>query len=444
MPDMYQCPGESQPIAPAIHLARLASHYPACRTCQHRHATQLLPRAVRKRLEGSPPPLDCAPEFDPEGVQGVFHNQLTLPAMRRLSMAYALVLGERMAEFERANEPVVVLAGDGRPLVADFLAAAAEGLRYGGCHVRETSAATSAMLIFAMREHKADGALLLGAPADRPHALGLKFWGPDGLPCPAEPDLAAIERLQAAPISRPTRTAASAGRVQIEPDYLRSLRPYFHALRPLRFVLDTPSATVLRLLKQLLAHVACTLVEETGRPSEPSRASAQHQGAARLTAPTIADRLAQRTLAARADFGLWIDGDGEAMTLVDERGHSIGAERLLGVFGSYLRSEQPGATIVVEPGTKSFGDSNLKQASVAAATTRHAMAAAMAENNAALGGGSSGRYWLRALDCDGRQSSPGAPDALHVTALLLTILSRRDWPLSEVVGHALEPGAFDK
>jgi phosphomannomutase len=191
----------------------------------------------------------------------------------------------------------------------------------------------------------------------------------------------------------------------------------------------------------LIARVACEIIEddaEPSRPGEPSRAVLQSSairapGAARPAAPT-ARRLGRRTLAAGADFGLWIDGDGEAAVVVDERGREVPPERLLLVLARHLQSEQPGAAIVIEPSpTHSTTDELLgvlDHASLAADATRRGMAAAMAGTQAVLGGGSSGRYWL--------PPSP-APDALHLVALLLTLLSRRDWPLSEVIARSLEP-----
>ncbi|HEX3658777.1 MAG TPA: hypothetical protein VHV55_23495 [Pirellulales bacterium] len=442
MSETFLCPGESQPVGRAIHLARLASYYAACRTCQHRHETGLLSLAVRRRLEQCESLPPRGPEFHAEGVQGVYHNQLTVAAMRRLAAAFGLVLRERLAELHPApRDPVVVLAGDGRPITPEFLAAAAEGLRYCGCHVRETSSATSAMLAFAQQQQRADGGLLLGNPADRSHLVGVKFWGPGALPWSQGPELSAIEHLHQAPINRPTRTSGTASRVAIEADYLAGLEGYFHALRPLRFVLDTTSSTLRRLLRQLIARVACEIIEddaEPGRPGEPSRAVSQSSairapGAARLAAPT-ARRLGRRTLGAGADFGLWIDGDGEAAVIVDERGREVPPERLLPVLARHLQSEQPGAAIVIEPSSTQPASDELlgviDHASLATDATRRGMAAAMAGTQAVLGGGPSGRYWL--------PPSP-APDALHLVALLLTLLSRRDWPLSEVIARSLEP-----
>jgi phosphomannomutase len=119
-------------------------------------------------------------------------------------------------------------------------------------------------------------------------------------------------------------------------------------------------------------------------------------------------------LTAGADFGLWVDGDGEAVVLVDECGREVAPHQLLVVLASHLRIENPAGAVVLEP----------------AAATRRSMAVAMAENQAVLGGGASGRYWLA--------PSP-APDALHLIAVLLTLLSTRDWPLSEVIARSLEP-----
>ncbi|HEX4148008.1 MAG TPA: hypothetical protein VHY20_03430, partial [Pirellulales bacterium] len=430
MPDSYLCPGESQPIGRAIHLARLANFYAACQACPHRDDTGLLPLATRKHLQQRAQLPERAPEFHADGVQGVFHNQLTVAAARRLAAAFAVVLREQLRTAETLpREPVVVLAGDGRPITAEFLAAAGEGLRYCGCRVLETSSATSGMLAFAMRQQNADGGLLLGNPADRSHFVGLKFWGPGCLPWSRGKELNAIEQLHRSTINRPTRTAGSASRLVIEPDYLHGLEGYFHALRPLRLLLDTTSSTIKRLLRRLAARVACTVIDDDDLAGSFTQAAADRESHRQRSA-----RLGRRVLTAGADFGVWTDGDGEAVLLVDEQGREVPHERLLVVLARHLQSEQPSRAVVIEPSESSAADLRLcgllPHASLAANASRRGMAAAMAERQAVLGGGASGRYWL--------PPSP-APDALHLVAVLLTLLSTRDWPLSEVIERCLEP-----
>src|SRR5690606_22913308 len=68
-----------------------------------------------------------------EGLQGICQNQLTPAVVRRTAEAFAAELLVRAG----TERPRVVLAGDGRPLTAELLAAAGEGLRWSGCDVFE-------------------------------------------------------------------------------------------------------------------------------------------------------------------------------------------------------------------------------------------------------------------------------------------------------------------
>jgi phosphomannomutase len=459
----YRCPGQTYPISRAVHLGRLARFYPDCRQCLHRDDTGTLSaRQVKQLLETRPRGLP-RPLFHDEGAGGVYLNDFTPGIAREMAAALGVALqrhgrlgatagssssvggtvgedklGTRQSEFDgspalllkgtvpfslRENRdsppwPVVVIAGDGRPLSCELVAAVGEGLRWAGCHVVDIGPATAACLAFAIDHLAAGGGVLVDNPGDQPHTVGLKFWAggaPSGWrPLSAGCGLEMLEDLYRTGVDRPTRRYGSLRRFQAEVPYLAGLAGYYHALRPLRFVLDTSCGPLFGYLTKLTEMVACRIIRRVGPP----------------------ERLPDQVLAEGAHFGARIGGDGEACRLLDERGRQVPAEQLLLVLGRDLLSEHPQRAVVLEEAAPPAVAEAIRAAAgrvVFSDPRRAEMAAAMREHGGLLGGGPSGRLWY---DSDGLP----LPDALRTLSLLLVLLSQSDRPLSEVLDRPAGPG----
>ncbi len=394
----FQCPGEPYTISRSVHLGRLATFDERCRRCVHRQEMGSLAAALVEQLRLSWN-CDGAPLFEDEGASGFVGETLNANTSRRLGAAFGAMLIESIAATE---SPAVMLAGDGRAATADLVAAASEGLRWSGCQVIEAPAATAACLVFTQQQLSAVGGLLVSNASGAPRSAGLRFFGPAGQPVSAEasPGDATLKQLQQKHelnLNRPARRYGSWGRGSAEEEYLATLAGYFHALRPLKFLFETSSAPLRRYLDQLLASVACRAVS----PAES---------------------------AGSLHFGFWSDGDGERCRVSDEKGNVLEPQRVLVLLGDYLLTSRPGAAMIVEEHTPDNVVSRLELAGarvIRTAASRAMMHWAMRREDALLGGGPSGRFWL----CAGVP----LPDALHVLALLLSILSQSDRPLSAIV-----------
>jgi len=406
---VYQCPGEPYPISPAIHLGRLASFYPKCRQCSHCHETGTLSTGVVKMLNETRKRTVAESLFTAEGISGVYLNELSPLQARQFAAAFGLSLARRNSG-ERGG---IVLAGDGRDLAPELMAAASDGLRWSGRDVVDLGAASAPCLAQALRHLQAAGGLLVGNDSGQANMVGLKLWGAEGQPLSAGPELDAIRKLSAQGVDRPTRSYGALSRFSPESLYLAGLEEFFHALRPLRLVLDTGCRPLIGYLRKLASSVACELLL--------SREAATTLAAAGLG-------LAERVRGERAHFGIWVDGDGEACRVVDERGAPLSAEQALLLLSDFVLQKQPGAAVIVEQAACAATVERIAAAGgrvVRSGASRANMHAAMAAHDAALGGGPSGRFWYGAL--------PPTADGLRTLSLLLTILSQSDRPLSETV-----------
>lgn len=421
----YRCPGEDHPIPRAVHLGRLARFYAGCRQCPHRDDTGTLSaRQVRRLIETRPRGLPRS-LFHDEGAGGVYLNDLGPGAAREMAAALGVSLHRRITSEDDSHDhegsdtsgkrpPVVAIGGDGRPMSGELVAAVAEGLRWAGCHVVDIGPASAACLALAIDHLRTNGGILVGNPADQPQTVGLKFWVPGSRPLSAGGALDSLRRAYQAGVDRPTRAYGSLRRFQAEVPYLAGLAEHYHALRPLRLILDTSCGPLAGYLKKLVEPVSCKIVSRR----------------------TPTDRLAKQVVAEGAHFAVRIDGDGETLHLLDEQGRRVATERLLLLVARHLTSDDPQGVIVLEAETAPVVAGAVRALGrrvVSSDPRRAAMAAAMQQHGARFGGGSSGRFWYTA-------AGPPLADALMTLTLLLVILSQSDRRLSEVLDREAAAG----
>ena len=182
-------------------------------------------------------------------------------------------------------------------------------------------------------------------------------------------------------IDRPTRRFGPLRRFAAAEVYLGDLRPAYHALRPLRFVLACTVAPVTAYLEELIRNVACRIIfSESGN-----------------------HRLGEQVVAAGAHFGIQIGDDGENCQVVDERGQWIEAKRLLALIAGNVA------------GPAMHGEELRQQTFLR-----------MQESRATIAVDAAGRLWYAG-------SHDPLPDALRTLTFLLVLLSRDDRALSAVL-----------
>ncbi len=440
----YRCPGQQHAISRAVHLGRLAAFYPPCRQCPHRDDTGTLsPRQVEQlqEVQASNPPRSL---FHDEGAGDVYLNDLSPAAARDIAAAFGLLALQEGRE-ERGEpsvhhssfsihhssnpqslipNPSIILAGDGRAITAELSAAVGEGLRSTGCHVVDVGPATSAALAFTVHHLRAAGGILVGNRSEEPHLVGLQFWaaGPTPLsaagpaPLSAGGSLEPIAQRYDAGVDRPTRSYGTWQRFQADGPYLAAISEHYHALRPLRVVLDSASGPLAQYLQKLTAAVACQAI---------LRRVTRHD-------------LPEQVRSDAAHFAVCVDGDGETCRVLDERGQSVPAERLLLLLARHCltTSDTRPATILLAESTPPAVGRRIEELGgrVAVCRGRRAdMAAAMWEHKAIFGGGLDGRFWYVI-------AGVVLPDALMTITQLLTLLSRSDEPFSAVLDREAPPG----
>jgi phosphomannomutase len=399
----YRCPGETYAIPRAVHLGRLADFYLACRHCPRRDDTVGLSARQIRRLAEVASRAQQRPLFQVEGVGQVAIDDLSPSLAQRIAVEFARRMMWRSLPTcqnhgdagslptcptrDLNRKPAAVVAGDGRLATAAIIAAIVEGLRWTGCETVDIGPASSPCTARAIQHLAADGGIFVGNAHGSAHTVGLKFWA-HGAPLSQGgllDDVAAslVNRSGAALIDRPTRTLGPLRRFAAADVYLNDLRPAYHALRPLRFVLHCTVGPFVAYLDELIRSVACRVI---------SAESAQ---------------LGDQVVAAQAHFGLAIDDDGENCHVVDERGQTVEAERLSALIAGSFAG-------VVMQGEKLRQQTFLR----------------MQECGAAMAVDRAGRLWYAS-------GHDPLPDALQTLTRLLVLLSRDDRAFSAWCGAAV-------
>lgn len=436
-PTEYLCPGETHPISRAVHLARLAAFYPACRECPHRHDTGQLPQDFVGQFAATQRRAPRPSWLSSEGVRAVYLNELDRPRAADWAGALAQKLWDDVPRQGHASPapadelaaarptrrlpgPSIVVGYDERPSSPDVFAGAILGLRRMGCEVIDIGLTTKPCWRFAIHHLNASaGIFVTGAGCD-PAWTGFDLAGRSGIPFCRDAVLAELEQRSRQPVLRPTRQAGSVRAFQAMVPYRAGLTRHFHALRPLRLACGQPVGLAPRWLEQLFSELPCRL--------SPVVLPIRRR---QLDAPGDADvvRVAECVARDGLDLGLVIDDDGERCSVIDETGRLLTRTQLAGLLGRRRLRDHPGGTVVLEAElAESLAElvASLHGELVVTSSDPGDVAAAVHRAHAVLGADGYSRCWF--------DEDYPACDAVLTLAAVLQALSWSDAPLSAVAG----------
>jgi hypothetical protein len=323
---VYRCPGESYTISRVVHLARLAGYYAPCRDCPRREDTVGLSARQVRRVTEAHKRVDFPLRPGPAGIGNMPINDLSPPAARAVAIEFTAQLQSSrhapravrpklQASEESSSAPQgelntdsrrhvpIVFACDGRLSTAAIVAAVVDGIRWTGCEAIDLGPASAPCTARAIKELAAAGGIYLGNPSDAAHTVGMKFWA-GGRRIGFNPTLFEGDQKPAA-FDRPVRAFGPLRRWDAAEGYLNALRSAYHALRPLKFVLQCSCEPVSNYLNDLLQNVACRVI-----PSDPG------------------SEFSPQVSAAKAHFGIEITDDGERAEVFDEQGRGVAIDQL--------------------------------------------------------------------------------------------------------------------
>ena len=357
-----------------------------------------------------PIPAEIFREYD---IRGIVDTDLTPEVASRIAQAYAALLG--------APGRPVVLGRDNREHSPRLAEAAAAGLVASGCDVTDIGTVITPTFYFARVHWGIDGGIMVTASHNPSEFNGFKLAGGFGT-LYGEQIQGVRRRAETGPFLEGRGRVATREVTSAYADMLRDkirLGP-----RRLRVALDCGNGTASLIAPRVLAAWGADVVPLYCE-SDP-RFPHHHPDPVDPRNLTDLIALVRRE---RCDVGIGIDGDGDRIGAVDDRGEIIWGDLLMVLFWREIMPRHPGAEVIVEvkcSQTLVEEARRLGGRPFFYRTGHSLIKAKMREINAVFTGEMSGHMFFA-------DEYYGFDDALYAAGRLLRILSHSERPLSALL-----------
>ena len=220
-------------------------------------------------------------------------------------------------------------------------AALVRGITGAGADVISIGQCSTPMSYFAAATLDVDGAIMVTASHNPSQYNGFKFSKRGGQPMGTGTGLERVRELVVSGDAADLMTSESRGNVE-EIDLLDAwcthLKQYLTDVRPMKIVIDCGNGVTGPVLHELLKHIDPEAkLDIIWLFDEPDGTFPWHP-ADPLTLVNLR-HLEGGVLVSGADFGVALDGDGDRLAFVDEKGQFIGCDLMTGLFARSILSE---------------------------------------------------------------------------------------------------------
>ena len=271
--------------------------------------------------------------FGTDGVRGEANAVLTAELAYQLGRAAAFVLKR---DGLPDKEPAFVIGKDTR-ISGDMLEASLiAGICSTGVNVYQAGVIPTPAVAVLTRMLNCMAGVVISASHNPYQDNGIKFFSPLGTKLPDEME-AAIEEVIAADLAGiPTPSGAAVGRVIAYPEGAERYSSFIKGkvdgdLSGLRVVADCANGAASYIAPRLLRELGADVTVICNQPDGIN--INDHCGSTHL------QQLQSAVVAQQADLGVAYDGDADRLLAVDEQGNVVDGDRLLLIFGSYLKEQ---------------------------------------------------------------------------------------------------------
>ena len=336
-------------------------------------------------------------------IRGIADQHLTTQSVKRIGQA----IGSEALDQDIAT---LLVGYDGRLSSPSLSIALIEGIRSSGCNVVSIGLVPTPLLYFATFTTDYTSGVMLTASHNPANYNGLKIvFNQTSL---ADNQIQTIRTR----IENDQLRTGSGGFTELEVDrsYIDDVCSRIQLSRPLKIVIDCGNAVP--------GKIAPTLLQELGCNVHPIFCEIDGSFPNHHPDPTVPESLtvlASTVLEKNADIGIALDGDGDRVGIVTNRGNFVDADRLLMVLVQSILPNYSGRTVVFDVKCSSklvtlveqFGGSPVMHRS-----GHSFMKQKMQETNAILGGEFAAHIFIK-------DNWFGFDDGLYVAARLLKIIS---------------------
>jgi phosphomannomutase/phosphoglucomutase len=336
-------------------------------------------------------------------IRGVAEQQLASQNVKRIGQAIG-------SEALDQNITSLLVGYDGRLSSPALSIALIEGIRSSGCSAVSIGLVPTPLLYFATYATDYASGVMLTASHNPANYNGLKIvFNQNSL---AENQ---IQKIRTRIENDQLRTGSGKfSELEVDRSYIDDICTRIQLSKPLKVVIDCGNAVP--------GKIAPTLFKELGCDVHPIFCEIDGNFPNHHPDPTVPENLAalaSTVLEKNADIGIALDGDGDRVGLITNRGKFVDADRMLMALVQSILPNYPGRTVVFDVKctsklgalVKQFGGSPIMHRS-----GHSLMKQKMRETNAILGGEFAAHIFIK-------DNWFGFDDGLYVAARLLKIIS---------------------
>jgi phosphomannomutase / phosphoglucomutase len=345
-------------------------------------------------------------------IRGVVDETITPEVITLLGRAIGSAVQEQ-------GERSIITARDGRLSAPLLIEALHRGLRESGCDVIHIGQVPSPVLYFATRTLKTHSGVVLTASHNPANYNGLKIILA-GKSLSEEAIAALYTRVQKGNFKEGN---GSYKEIEVLEDYLNRIFEGIRVQRCLRVVVDCGSGVASVVAPELLRRLGCEVIELFCKVD--GRFPHHHPD------PSVPENLTDLIRAVKqhkADLGLALDGDGDRLGVVTNKGEIIWPDRQLMLYAIDVLSRNPGALIIYDIKSSRNLMSVIEQhggRSLMWKTGHSIVKAKLEETGALLAGEMSGHIFFK-------ERWYGFDDGLYTAARLIEIITKGSQTSSEV------------
>ncbi|MFH0836873.1 MAG: phosphomannomutase/phosphoglucomutase [Candidatus Aenigmatarchaeota archaeon] len=378
--------------------------------------------------------------FKAYDIRGIYPDQLNDELILKIGRAYADILRKEHANnllknscdtnshsSEKNDHITVVVSRDMRLSSPGLVKSLIKGIRMQGIDVVDIGLASTPTLYFAVAYFGYDGGMQVSASHNPKDYNGLKIVKKRAFPVSESSGLKDIEKaVQQNKFDDVDREGGFISKSDVLDSEIDESMRFCDAdrIKPLKVVIDAANSMGSLYASGLFKKLSCKLIEMnfeldgTFPSHEPDPFKEEN----------LAD-IKKRVIEEKADIGIAIDGDGDRVFFIDDRGELIEPAIIRGVLSKIFLREYPGAKICydIRPG-RITRDMILENGGIPVVTrVGHSLIKEQAiKENAVFAGESSGHFFVR-QEC-GMFETP-----MIVILKLLQEFSESNIPVSEYV-----------
>lgn len=368
--------------------------------------------------------------FKAYDVRATYPSPLNEEAAWKVGYATATFLQRSRQSADASSrvklENTIAVGRDMRPSSPELANALCDGIRATGMDVIDVGMIDTSFIYFAINHLDCVGGIQVTASHNPIQYNGFKISGPKAKPIGSASGLDDIKRI-AMTLQQVGHTGKTGKYEQIDlwADYRKHVLKFLDLKRPLRVAVDASNGMAGKLVPQVFSNIPNLtidpiLFEITGSFVHDPNPLVESN------LKMLKDRMRQ----APADLGACFDGDADRCMFLDETGNVIGCDLLTALLAKdfLARPENKGKTVVYDLRSSHVVPEEIERAGGIARRDRvgHAfMKATLAQTGGVFGGELSGHFYFR----DSFNTDSGAV----AFACLLSVLSKQDKPLSELI-----------